>query len=105
MTILYEKILVPYDGSKPSENALQQAIQLADLSLSASTTKNIRIILLHIVEEIHIRIPNLYFGLRILAGSSMNMTDKGSINMNMMIKRNDSGKNPSVMATSIMIKI
>ena len=72
MTFLYKKILVPYDGSKPSENALQQAIQLADLSFSSgTTTENIQILLIHIVEEIHIRIPNLYFGLRILAGKSM----------------------------------
>jgi nucleotide-binding universal stress UspA family protein len=69
MVFSYKKILVPYDGSKPSENALQQAIQLANLSFSsATTTENIQIILLHIVEEIHIRIPNLYFGVRILAG-------------------------------------
>ena len=66
MVFPYKKILVPYDGSKPSENALQQAIQLADFSFSRGTnTENIQIILLHIVEEIHIRIPNLYFGLRI----------------------------------------
>jgi nucleotide-binding universal stress UspA family protein len=72
LTILYKKILVPYDGSKPSENALQQAIQLANLSFSsATTTENIQIILLHIVEEIHIRIPNLYFGLRIIAGKPL----------------------------------
>jgi nucleotide-binding universal stress UspA family protein len=72
MVFSYKRILVPYDGSKPSENALQQAIQLANLSFSsATTTKNIQIILLHIVEEIHIRIPNLYFGLRILAGKPM----------------------------------
>jgi nucleotide-binding universal stress UspA family protein len=72
MVFPYKKILVPYDGSKPSENALQQAIQLADFLFSRGTnTENIQIILLHIVEEIHIRIPNLYFGLRILAGKPM----------------------------------
>ncbi len=72
MVFPYKKILVPYDGSKQSENALQQAIQLADFSFSSgTTTESIQIILLHIVEEIHIRIPNLYFGLRILAGKSM----------------------------------
>jgi nucleotide-binding universal stress UspA family protein len=72
MVFSYKRILVPYDGSKPSENALQQAIQLANLSFSsATTTENIQIILLHIVEEIRIRIPNLYFGLRILAGKPL----------------------------------
>jgi nucleotide-binding universal stress UspA family protein len=72
MVFPYKKILVPYDGSKQSENALQQAIQLADLSFSSgTTTENIQIILIHIVEEIHIRIPNLYLGLRILAGKPM----------------------------------
>jgi nucleotide-binding universal stress UspA family protein len=69
----YNKILVPYDGSKPSENALQQAIQIVnDLLKCGSETTNskqdIQIILLHVIEEIHIRIPSLYFSLRLIAG-------------------------------------
>jgi nucleotide-binding universal stress UspA family protein len=70
----YNKILVPYDGSKPSENALQQAIQIVnDLLKCESETTNsmqdIQIILLHVIEEIHIRIPSLYFSLRLIAGN------------------------------------
>ena len=48
---------------------MQQAIQLVNLSFSnsssnnTSSTENIQIILLHVVEEIHIRIPSLYFSL------------------------------------------
>jgi nucleotide-binding universal stress UspA family protein len=68
----YNKILVPYDGSKPSENALQQAIQIVNNLLKCgsktTTMQGIQIILLHVVEEIHIRIPNLYFSIRIIAG-------------------------------------
>jgi nucleotide-binding universal stress UspA family protein len=77
----YNKILVPYDGSKPSENALQQAIRIVNHSLACGreTTTNsmqegregIQIILLHVVEEIHIRIPNMYIGLRIMAGKPL----------------------------------
>jgi nucleotide-binding universal stress UspA family protein len=77
----YNKILVPYDGSKPSENALQQAIQmvndlLACRSGEATTTNSmqepgIQIILLHVVEEIHVRFPNMYIGLRIIAGKPL----------------------------------
>jgi nucleotide-binding universal stress UspA family protein len=72
----YNKILVPYDGSKPSENALQQAIQIVnDLLKCGSETTNskqdIQIILLHVIEEIHIRIPNMYIGIRIMAGKPL----------------------------------
>jgi nucleotide-binding universal stress UspA family protein len=74
----YNKILVPYDSSKPSENALQQAIQLANLIVSsgnndnnASHKQDLQIILLHVVEQIHIRIPSLYLSLRIVAGKPM----------------------------------
>jgi len=36
----YNKILVPYDGSKPSENALQQAMQIVNdlLKCGSETT-------------------------------------------------------------------
>jgi nucleotide-binding universal stress UspA family protein len=72
----YSKILVPYDGSKPSENALQQAIQIVNDwlkcgSKTTSSVNDIQIILLHVVEEIHIRIPSLYFSVRIIAGKPL----------------------------------
>jgi nucleotide-binding universal stress UspA family protein len=66
----YNKILVPYDGSKPSENALQQAIHIVnDLLICGreatinSMQKDMQIILLHVIEEIHVRIPNMYITL------------------------------------------
>jgi hypothetical protein len=69
---------VPYDSSKPSDNALQQAIQIvSDLlacgreAIANSTQESIQIILLHVVEEIHIRIPNVYIGLRIIVGKPL----------------------------------
>ena len=76
MVFPYNKILVPYDGSKPSENALQQAIQIVGgLITSENKTPNsiqgIQIVLLHVIEEIHIRIPNMYIGLRIIAGKPL----------------------------------
>ena len=33
--------------------------------------EGIQIILLHVVEEIHIRIPNMYIGYRIIAGKPL----------------------------------
>jgi nucleotide-binding universal stress UspA family protein len=74
----YNKILVPYDSSKPSDNALQQAIQIVSDLLACgreattnSMQESIEIILLHVVEEIHIRIPNVYIGLRMIAGKPL----------------------------------
>jgi nucleotide-binding universal stress UspA family protein len=74
----YNKILLPYDGSKPSGNALQQAIQIVNdfLACVRETTdsmqgEGIQIILLHVVEEIHVRFPNMYIGLRMLAGKPL----------------------------------
>jgi nucleotide-binding universal stress UspA family protein len=78
LVLSYKKILLPYDGSKPSENALQQAIHIInDLITCRRETTNsmqgecIEIILLHIVEEIHVRFPNIYIGLRMLAGKPL----------------------------------
>ena len=70
---------MPYDSSKPSENALQQAIQIVNDLLvckrEALTNSmqggGIQIILLHVVEEIHVRFPNMYIGLRIMAGKPL----------------------------------
>jgi nucleotide-binding universal stress UspA family protein len=80
----YNKILVPYDSSKPSDNALQQAIQIVSDLLACereattnSTQESIQIILLHVVEEIHIRIPNVYIGLRMIAGKPLKEYFKG----------------------------
>jgi len=74
----FKRILVPYDGSKPSENALQQAAQLSNLIVSSGNNDNnashkqkIQIILLHVVEQVHIRIPSLYLSLRLVAGKPM----------------------------------
>jgi nucleotide-binding universal stress UspA family protein len=47
MTRNAKKILVPYDGSKPSENAVKQAIELAN-----DFSGHIEIILLHVVQEV-----------------------------------------------------
>ena len=76
MVFSYNKILLPYDGSKPSENALQQVIHIVNdlLACGRETTNSmqgIQIILLHVVEEIHVRFPNMYIGIRMLAGKPL----------------------------------
>jgi nucleotide-binding universal stress UspA family protein len=43
----FKKILVPYDGSSPSENALKQAIELARLM-----KERVEIVILNVVQEI-----------------------------------------------------
>jgi nucleotide-binding universal stress UspA family protein len=50
----YNKILVPYDSSKPSETALEHAIQIAKMSSisAANDITTINIILLHVVQDI-----------------------------------------------------
>ncbi|HXV45507.1 MAG TPA: universal stress protein [Nitrososphaera sp.] len=47
MTRNAKKILVPYDGSKPSENAVKQAVELAN-----DFSGHSEIILLHVVQEV-----------------------------------------------------
>jgi len=44
----FKKILVPHDGSKPSDNAVDSAIELAKMS------KDSHIILLHVISEMQI---------------------------------------------------
>ena len=50
----YDKILVPYDSSKPSETALEHAIQIAKMSGISSSAANttVNVILLHVVKDI-----------------------------------------------------
>ena len=49
----YQKILVPYDSSKPSETALEHAIQIAKMSsISSANDTTINVILLHVVKDI-----------------------------------------------------
>lgn len=53
----YNKILVPYDGSKPSDNALSAALKIAEMSKISQQI--IRIILLHVIQEIPVP-PSLF---------------------------------------------
>lgn len=50
---VYHKILVPYDSSKPSETALEHAIQIAKIS-GIPSRKIVKVILLYITPIIHI---------------------------------------------------
>jgi nucleotide-binding universal stress UspA family protein len=45
--LVYKRILVPYDISKPADNALEEAVKLKE-----STSKETEVILLHIIQEI-----------------------------------------------------
>jgi nucleotide-binding universal stress UspA family protein len=44
---MYKKILVPYDGSRPSDRALDHAVDIARMSVRITT----RVILLHVIPE------------------------------------------------------
>jgi nucleotide-binding universal stress UspA family protein len=79
---MYAKILVPYDGSKPSNNALNYAVHIVKANMSTSisesslpslpatdntiTTIHSRpeVMLLYIVEQIHAP-PSFYYGMKI----------------------------------------
>jgi hypothetical protein len=80
---MYNKILVPYDGSELSNNALSNAISLAKLVMSANaknssliTTDNTiattasrpssspEVILLYVIEEVHVP-PSFDYGMKI----------------------------------------
>lgn len=54
--MLFKKILVPYDGSKPSDHALEQAIELAKMIKSnnndTTNDNNVHVILLYACQEI-----------------------------------------------------
>jgi nucleotide-binding universal stress UspA family protein len=51
--MVYNKILVPYDSSKPSEIALDHAIKIAKMSsISSAADTTVNVILLHVVKEI-----------------------------------------------------
>jgi nucleotide-binding universal stress UspA family protein len=53
MKYYYNKILVPYDSSKRSDNALSEATKIAEMSrISSRHNGNIKIILLHVIQEI-----------------------------------------------------
>ena len=49
--MIFKKILVPYDGSKFADKALEHAIAIAKLSRGVNSN-NTQIILLHVVTEI-----------------------------------------------------
>lgn len=51
-------ILVPYDGSKPSDNAVRQALKLAQ-----SLKDNANVYLLHVIPRIHAH-PSPEYGMR-----------------------------------------
>ena len=58
----YNKILIPFDDSKPSETALEHAIRIAKLSGISSTNSPVKVILLHVVQQMPV--PSIFgFGL------------------------------------------
>src|SRR5688572_4876565 len=49
----YNKILVPYDSSKPSETALEHAITIAKMTgISSANDTTVNVILLYVVQDI-----------------------------------------------------
>lgn len=63
---MYRNILVPYDGSQPSNHALNHAVNLARIN----STQRIPIIvhLLYVVEEIHVP-PSFDYGMKVYSSS------------------------------------
>jgi hypothetical protein len=67
------------NSSKPLENALLQAIHIAndllvyerEATTNSTEGEGIQITLLHVVEEIHVRFPNMYIGYGIIAGKPL----------------------------------
>lgn len=57
---MLKKMLVPYDGSKPSDNALEAAIKLANWTGTGAA----EIILLYVIPEIHLP-PSFDYGMRL----------------------------------------
>jgi nucleotide-binding universal stress UspA family protein len=49
--LVFSRILVPYDGSKQSDNALEKAVELANL-IRSNDNKDIETILVQVVSEI-----------------------------------------------------
>ena len=50
--IAYNKILVPFDSSKPSETSLKHAIKIAEMSVISSANSPVSVILLHVIQQI-----------------------------------------------------
>jgi nucleotide-binding universal stress UspA family protein len=68
MNHYFNKILIPYDSSKPSDNALSEALKIAEMSRISNG--NIQIILLHVIQEIPV--PASYF----ITGHSNSISSK-----------------------------
>ena len=62
MNYYYNKILVPYDSSKPSENALSEATKIAMMPRNYTRDGNSQIILLHVIQEMPIPASFSVFG-------------------------------------------
>jgi len=57
---MLKKMLVPYDGSKPSDDALEEAIKLANWTGTGAA----EIILLYVIPEMHLP-PSFDYGMRL----------------------------------------
>jgi len=87
----YKKILVPYDGSKFSQNALRHAMDLA------KTSKDSKLFLLHIIQEISLP-PSFDYGVHISEKTSREYIKEIYYNMKISalkmleVKKNDCEK-------------
>lgn len=68
---MYERLLVPYDGSRPSNNAVKDAFSIASMNVFHKTTKEVN--LLYVVREIHVP-PTYDYGMRRYSYSSQELT-------------------------------
>jgi len=69
---MYNRLLVPYDGSRPADHAMKHAFNIAKIGLlQAKTTREIN--LLYVVQEIHIP-PSFDYGMKLYPYSLQELT-------------------------------
>jgi nucleotide-binding universal stress UspA family protein len=67
---MYERILVPYDGSRPADRAVKHAFDIARIGVLKVTTREVN--LLYVVQEIHV--PSFGYGMKLYSYSLQELT-------------------------------
>jgi len=69
--VVYKRLLMPYDGSRPANHAVKHAFNIAKIDLLQATTREVN--LLYVVQEIHVP-PNFDYGVRLYSYSLQELT-------------------------------
>jgi nucleotide-binding universal stress UspA family protein len=59
--MVYKPLLVPYDGSRPADHAVQHAFNISKMDFMEKLTSEVN--LLYVVQKIHVP-PSLDYGMR-----------------------------------------